>query len=173
LIGAAKFDWGGEVLASARQTMNEQQNNERIRTLEAELGPALSHFRQSVNVWSESVWSEGAGQHRPVPTARTLGWRLAAGWAVVVLLAVVSLGGVAVRRGHRQVPAVHPSMISAAAPVAAVQVGQSPAAELKPDRTVSGVEDEDLLAKVGSDVARQTPRALEPLAQLMDEDGLQ
>jgi hypothetical protein len=34
-------------------------------------------------------------------------------------------------------------------------------------------DDEDLLAKVDSDVSRQVPRAMEPLAQLMVEDETQ
>ncbi len=34
-------------------------------------------------------------------------------------------------------------------------------------------EEEDLLAKVDSDVSRETPSAMEPLAQLMAEDEVQ
>jgi hypothetical protein len=32
-------------------------------------------------------------------------------------------------------------------------------------------KDQDLLATVDSDVSREVPAAMEPLAQLMDEDG--
>jgi hypothetical protein len=34
-------------------------------------------------------------------------------------------------------------------------------------------QDEDLLASVDSDVSRAVPAAMEPLAQLMDDDGTQ
>ena len=34
-------------------------------------------------------------------------------------------------------------------------------------------EEEDLLAKVDSDVSREVPSAMEPLAQLMAEDDIQ
>jgi len=34
-------------------------------------------------------------------------------------------------------------------------------------------EEEDLLAKVDSDVSREVPSAMEPLAQMMAEDGRQ
>ena len=35
----------------------------------------------------------------------------------------------------------------------------------------AATKDQDLLATVDSDVSREVPAAMEPLAQLMDEDG--
>jgi hypothetical protein len=121
---------------------------------DTELEQVLRNFRSSVHAWSETV----AGQpHMPVRVYRT-SWRVVAGWALGCVLAAGSLTGGLYERHHRQELAK-----IAAAQQAARQ--QKLAAEQR-----ARIENEDLLAKVDSDVSREVPSAMEPLAQMMSED---
>jgi hypothetical protein len=90
---------------------------------------------------------------------RHVSWRLAAGWALGCVLAAGSVAGGVYERHHRQEAA----RIAAAAEAAQQQ---KLAAEQRTQQ-----ENEDLLAKVDSDVSREVPSAMEPLAQMMAEDG--
>jgi hypothetical protein len=128
---------------------------------DAALEQALSNFRLSVHAWSEVAYS------RPRPAAQVArqgSWRLAAGWALGCVLAAGGVaGGVYVQRHHpEEAVRIH---AAAPAPAQAARQQQQPAVA-PPVRE----EDEDLLAKVDSDVSRQVPNAMEPLAQLMTED---
>jgi hypothetical protein len=118
---------------------------------------ALRNFRSSVHAWSEAAY----GQARPVTVVRHASWRLAAGWALGCALAAGSVAGGVYERHHRQEMA----RIAAAAQAASQQ---KLAAEKRARQ-----EDEDLLAKVDSDVSREVPSAMEPLAQMMNEDEAQ
>lgn len=122
---------------------------------DAALDQALKNFRSSVHAWGEAAY----GQTRPVAVVRHVSWRLAAGWALGCVLATGSVAGGVYERHHRQEAA----RIAAAAEAAQQQ---KLAAE---ERTQK--ENEDLLAKVDSDVSREVPSAMEPLAQMMAEDG--
>ena len=84
-------------------------------------------------------------------------WRLAAGWTLGCALVAGGVSGAVYERHQRQEMAR-----IAAARVAEQQrlVREQQARE----------EEEDLLAKVDSDVSREVPSAMEPLAQLMAED---
>lgn len=130
---------------------NEQNEQGTDVTLEQ----ALKNFRSSVHAWSEATY----GQARPVAVVRHTSWRLAASWALGCVLAAGSVTGGVYERHHRQELA----KIAAAAEAARQQklVAEQHA------RT----NDEDLLAKVDSDVSREVPSAMEPLAQMMAEDG--
>ena len=90
---------------------------------------------------------------------RHTSWRLAAGWALGCVLAAGSVTGGVYERHHRQELA----KIAAAAEAARQQklVAEQRARQ----------NEEDLLAKVDSDVSREVPSAMEPLAQMMAEDG--
>lgn len=125
------------------------------------LEQALRDFRSSVRAWSDAVYSEV----RPVDVAAPRGnWRLAAGWALGCILAAGSVaGGIYVQRHQRQDAARSGAAAPVSAPVAKQQ--QQPAAAPRVHE-----EDEDLLAKVDSDVSRQVPSSMEPLAQLMAAD---
>ena len=117
------------------------------------LEQALNHFRLGVHAWSAAELS----RERPaLKVARRRSWRPAAGWALAVALAAggVATGGVYER--HQQ------QLRIAAAARAAEQ--QRVAREMQ-----ARAEEEDLLAKVDSDVSREVPSAMEPLAQLMAE----
>jgi hypothetical protein len=119
-----------------------------------ELEQALKNFRLSVHAWSAAELS----RERPaLKVARRRSWRLSAAWALAAALAAggVATGGVYER--HQQ-----QLRIAAAARVAEQQ---RVAREMQ-----ARAEEEDLLAKVDSDVSRAVPSAMEPLAQLMAED---
>lgn len=118
---------------------------------------ALKNFRASVHAWSEAEYS----QPRTVHVVHRSSWRVAAGWALGCVLAAGSLSGGLYEHHHRQEVA----RIAAAAEAAKQQ---KLAAEQRARK-----DDQDLLAQVDSDVSRQVPSAMEPLAQLMAEDEAQ
>lgn len=150
--------------------MKQRQQEERIAALEEELGEALGDFRDCARAWGHVSYGRPARNMQP---AHRLGWRLAAGWAVALLLAVITTGGVTVWRTHQTVAARHPVVRPAVVAPATAQTHAPAATAEKMEAPAADVADEDLLAKVDRDVARQTPRAMEPLAQLMDEDDAQ
>ncbi len=93
-----------------------------------------------------------------VKAARRRSWRLAAGWALGCALVAGGVSGAVYERhtgrnwrGLRQ---------------AARQAEHQRLVREQQARQ----EEEDLLAKVDSDVSREVPSAMEPLAQLMAED---
>lgn len=129
-------------------------NEEHEQQADATLEQALKNFRSSVHAWSEAAY----GHARPVAVVRHGHWRLAASWALGCVLAAGSVTGGVYERHHRQEVA----KMAAAAEAARQQ-------KLAADQRAL-TNDEDLLAKVDSDVSREVPSAMEPLAQ-MDEDG--
>jgi len=119
------------------------------------LDEALQDFRLSLHAWSESAYS---WPRRAVEPGQRRVWRLATAWALVCVLAAGGASAGLWQHHQRE-------MRNAAARVAeqerlAVQQRNQQARQ----------EDEDLLAKVDSDVSREVPAAMEPLAQLMAED---
>jgi hypothetical protein len=115
---------------------------------------ALANFRLSVMAWSEA---ELAHARTPVRTVRQRSWRLAAGWALAGVLAAGGLGGGIQEHRHK---------LEAAKIVAAAR-------EAEQRRVIAeqrAKEEEDLLANVDSDVSREVPSAMEPLAQMMDDE---
>jgi hypothetical protein len=116
----------------------------------------LSDFRSSVHAWSEAAY------HRPRPIAaasRGAVWRKAAAWALGSMLVIGAAGGGVLESRHRQ---------EAARIAAAREAQQQRAFAEERER-----EAEKELAKVDTDVAREVPNAMEPLAQLMTEDDSQ
>jgi hypothetical protein len=125
--------------------------------LDAELAQVLGDFRLSVHAWSEAAYSRPRRALAEAPRYRV--WRLATGWALgCVLVAGAVSGGVQVRHHKQQELARIATLKQAEA-----TERQRLAAEEK-DR------DEELLAKVDSDVSQEIPSAMEPLTQLMAED---
>jgi hypothetical protein len=122
--------------------------------LNSELEQALLNFRQSVHAWSEAEFNRA----RTVRVAAQSAWRPVLAWA---LGCVVVAGGVSggIYQHHRDVIArqlAHDRILHQ----------QQLAAQQKADET-----DESLLANVDTDVSRSVPAAMEPLAQLMDDNG--
>lgn len=119
--------------------------------MDAALEQTLKDFRSSVHAWSEAACNQ---PHKPVKVYAA-SWRLTASWALGCLLAVGSVAGGVYERHHEK------ELAKIAAAEAAHQQ------KLEDQRRH---ESEDLLAKVDSDVSRDVPSAMEPLAQLMTED---
>jgi hypothetical protein len=158
--------------------------------MDIELEQALKHFKASMDAWSDSAYS------RPRTAAKLAvrhSWRMVAGWALGCLLVMGSLAGAAREIYHRQelarIAAQKAAQKAAEERTAAAQVTTKPTSgqpvsaqsdKKTPAATVrkgsaaqdsAQAQDEDLLASVDSDVSRQVPAAMEPLAQLMDDNG--
>jgi hypothetical protein len=120
--------------------------------LEPDLREALGNFKSSVDAWSEASISRPREVRSPVRT----NWALVSKWALgcVVFASTVSGG---VYENHRQ-------QESAKAEAARIAEQQR---EVVAQRAK---EEVDLMAKVDSEIAREVPSALEPLASLMDEN---
>jgi hypothetical protein len=122
--------------------------------LDPELEQALKNFRLSVHAWAEAAYSRP--RTAAARTVRHRSWRLAAGWALGCVLAVGGVSGGVYEHHHRQ-------------ELARIEAARQ--AELQKQAAEQRArEEEDLLAKVDSDVSREAPSAMEPLAQLMAED---
>jgi hypothetical protein len=132
----------------------EKNSSDRELEMDAQLAQALKDFRSSVHAWSEAAYGR---PHHPVKVYRTT-WRVVASWALGCVLAAGSLGGGFYEHHHRQ------EMAKIAADAEAARL-QKLAAERRAQK-----ENEDLLAKVDSDISRDVPSAMEPLAQLMSDD---
>ncbi len=139
---------------------------------------ALRHFKASVDAWSGAAY----GQPRTAVMNPRHTWRLAATWALGCLLAVGSLAGTLYERHVREESArieATKAAIKAAQQKAAVErqaAVQPVTAAIVARRQPTAVkraanENEDLLATVDSDVSRQVPAAMEPLAQMMESTG--
>jgi hypothetical protein len=120
--------------------------------VDAALEEALKNFRMSVHAWSDAAMS----RPRTAQTVRHRSWRLAVGWALAGVLLTGGLSGGMFERQQR----IERERI-AAARLAEQQKVQ------REQRAMQ--DDEDLLAKVDSDVSREVPSAMEPLAQLMND----
>jgi hypothetical protein len=141
---------------------------------EAELQQALQNFRQSVHAWSEAEYSRPR-LLRPAVVHHT--WKWALTWAVGCVLAIGGLG-LGLYEHHQQQWAKdngaqqgqqHQAVASAthsAAPAVAAPVAEEPAQQIA--KVEAGEPDANLLAAVDSDVSRQVPSAMEPLAELME-----
>jgi hypothetical protein len=135
---------------------------------------ALKHFKASVDAWSEGAYKQ---PRTVVRTARHT-WRLAATWALGCILAAGSLAGTLYER-HVQQESARIGALKAAEQKAALErkaAIQPVTATVVTKRQPIAVkhaasENEDLLATVDSDVSRQVPAAMEPLAQMMDSNG--
>jgi hypothetical protein len=86
----------------------------------------------------------------------TTSWRVTAGWALGCALAAGTIAGGFYERHQLNEQA----KIAAAAEAARQQ-------KMEVERRNAG---EDLLAKIDTDVSREVPSAMEPLAQLMAEE---
>jgi hypothetical protein len=149
----------------------------------AELEQALKHFKASVDAWSDAAYRQ---PRTAAKLAVRHSLRMVAGWALGCLLVAGSLAGAGHEVYHRQELARLAAQKAAQQRAAGATVTAQPASaqsdKKTPAATVRKVsaaqdsaqsQDEDLLATVDSDVSRGVPAAMEPLAQLMDENGTQ
>lgn len=119
--------------------------------LDPELAHTLDLFRRSVHAWSGAVFQR---PRSPLPAARHRSlWRLASAWTLgLVLLA----GGLSAGLYHH-----HQQELARIA-------AQQKAAQQKLLAEKRARDLDEMLAKVDSDVSREVPSAMEPLAELAD-----
>ncbi len=146
------------------------------------LAEALKHFKVSVDAWSGAAYS--SPRTTVVSTVRH-SWHRAAGWALGCVLAAGSLAGGVYEHHHRQELARIAAMQAAAQKAAKERAAAEQAAAAQSalqERASAGrsnaavsANDADayLLATVDSDVSREVPAAMEPLAQLVGDSGAQ
>lgn len=123
---------------------------------DADLAEVLGNFKASLHSWSEAAYS----QPRSVRSVAHRSWRLAASWALGCALVAASLtGGIHERHLRQQQARI----------AAAEQAQKRQLAAQQQNRE----QDANLMATVDTDVSREVPSAMEPLAQLMDEGANQ
>ncbi len=144
------------------------------------LAEALGHFKASVDAWSEAAYS----RPRTVAATKRHSWRLAVGWVLGCLLAFGCLAGGVYERFHSQELARIAVMTAAQQKSAHERLARVEKFDSREKALVKHAESEssdaatspadtndDLLATLDTDVSREVPSAMEPLAQLMDENG--
>jgi len=113
----------------------------------------LRDFRLSMHAWSDAMYQ----RPRQVEVAhRRMAWRRAAAWTLGSVLVVGGAGGGLIEQQHRKEQAR----------IAAVR-------EAEQQRQIKERQAEEELAKVDTDVSREVPDSMEPLAQLMTPDETQ
>ncbi len=117
-----------------------------------EFEQVLRDFRANAHAWSEAAHSR---PRRPV--VRSRGLRLAVAWALGCVLAAGGFSGAMYEHHRREA-------------MAALQALRAREAQQQKQAAQERAADEDLLAAVDSDISREVPAAMEPLANLMDED---
>jgi uncharacterized protein HemX len=135
--------------------------------LSPDLELAIREFRLSVHAWSEAAMNRPRQALAAAPRRQV--WRLAAGWALSGVLVVGGVSAGVYAHHQQQAKVVHERVVEAPRRLAEQETKQ----ETKQDQPQARHEDEDLLAKVDSDVSRAVPNAMEPLAQLMATDESQ
>jgi hypothetical protein len=127
-----------------------------IEALDPALKQALGDFKASVRAWSDAAYN------RPRSTQSVIvrrSWRLAAGWSLAAMLLAGTVSG-GLYEHHQQVVAAQ-----IAAAHKAEQDRQAAAQRARDEAQ----QEDDILASVDTDVSREVPSAMEPLAQLTDE----
>lgn len=139
-----------------RETPRAELGSHHGAMADPELEQALRDFRSSVHAWSEAVYQ----RPRLVEVApRRIAWRKAAAWALGSVLMAGGVGGGLLEYQHRQEQAR----------IAAAREAEHQR-QLQEEKARQAEEE---LARVDSDVSREVPDALEPLAQLMSTDDTQ
>jgi len=120
--------------------------------LEPELREAIGNFKSSVDAWSDNAMSR---PREVIEPART-NWVRITRWALGCAVFIGTVSGGVYENQRQQ------GIAKAEAARFADQQRELAAERAK--------EEADLMAKVDSDIAREVPSALEPMASLMDEN---
>ncbi|HEV2214808.1 MAG TPA: hypothetical protein VGR64_05925 [Terracidiphilus sp.] len=124
--------------------------------LEPELREALDHFKAGVHAWSRAMEARSKQAFVAQPVRRGV-WRLAAAWSLGLVLTAGAASCVLYQRRQQQ-------------ELARMEQQRIAAQQAQMTRQREQAE-ENLLANVESDVSREVPSAMEPLARLMTSDG--
>jgi len=138
-----------------------------------ELGPvvgeALRDFRVSVQAWSDAAY------HRPRPAvavAHRTAWRRSVTWVLSLALSLGMVGTAGWEHHHQNEIARQHEQQQREQERRRQLAEQQAVAEQQARAQQHAQDSEDLLAKVDSDVSREVPAAMEPLAQLMTDDDI-
>lgn len=137
--------------------MNDEREHDisRVPDENLPLERALGEFRLCIRAWSEAVSPHAlAVSHAPREHSS---WRRTLAWALGVVLTVGAASGTLMDRHHQQ-----------------VLRAQAQQRELQRQRALAqerAREMDELLANVDHDISQEVPDALEPLAQMMADDG--
>ena len=121
------------------------------------LREALQDFRANVHAWSDAAYS--ARRTESVRPAAV--WRRTVAWALSLTLSIGAVSGALYDRHHQRVLAEQQHQRELQ-----MEQQQKQLAAEQHER-----DSEDLLANVDSDIAREVPAAMEPLAEMMTDDG--
>jgi hypothetical protein len=132
----------------------EPEQPDEWEALDPAMKEALGDFKGNVHAWSEAMMNRPRAAHKAV-VRRT--WMLAASGALASVLIAGAVSGGFYEHYHRQ-------------EVARIAAAQEAAHQRELAAERARVEEEDLLAKVDSDVSQEVPSALEPLASLTNDD---
>jgi len=124
--------------------------------LEPELREAISNFRSTVGAWSQAAADGVASRPREQKVTSGKNWALVTQWALASAVFVCTVSG-GIYENHRQ---------QEAAKVNAARVAE----QQRELTALRAKEEADLMAKVDTDIAREVPSALEPLASLMNDN---
>jgi uncharacterized protein HemX len=145
---------------SWRRFTNRAEEPVDIDALDPAMRQALGDFKASVHAWSDAVLSHPRTV-REVVVRRS--WRLAVGWGLTAVLLGSTLSAGLYEHHHAQVLA---QLAAQRALEKQHQLATQHAQEM-------AQQEEDLFASVDKDVSREVPSAMEPLAQLTDDDETQ
>lgn len=123
---------------------------------DARLEEALGDFRASIHAWSEATFHPSAVA---TPATHRLLWRRTLAWALGVVLTAGTASGALYERHHQQVLR---------------EQARQRELQLERQRALAAqraADMDELLARVDQDISQEVPDALEPLAQMMAEDG--
>jgi hypothetical protein len=113
---------------------------------------ALRDFRTSVHAWSEAEFSR---PRRAVSAEHRIAWRRSVIWALSLVMAA-GVAGTGVYEHHQRAEMARQIQM---------QREMEQRRQLEAQKAKEAEED---LAKIDSDIAREVPSALEPLAQMDD-----
>ncbi|MGA7107179.1 MAG: hypothetical protein WBV28_17390 [Terracidiphilus sp.] len=145
---------------SWRRFTNRAEEPVDIDALDPAMKQALGDFKASVHAWSDAVLSQPRTV-REVVVRRS--WRLAVSWGLTAVLLGSTLSAGLYEHRRAQVLA---QLAAQRALEQQHQLATQHAQEM-------AQQEEDLFASVDKDVSREVPSAMEPLAQLTDDDEAQ
>ena len=135
---------------------NRTEEPAEIEASDPALKQALGDFKASVRAWSDAAYN------RPRTVQRIVvhrSWQLAAGWSLAVALLAGTVSG-GIYEHHQRV---------VAAQIAAAHKAEQERQAAAQRAVDQAQQEDDVLASVDTDVSREVPSAMEPLAQLTDE----
>ncbi len=145
-------------MIGSEQGVSRAEERADLDGLDPALKQALGDFKASVRAWSDAAYSgpRAVGANR---TSKQ--WKFAASWGLAAVLLTSGIsGGVYLR---------HESVLQA-------QLAEQRAAEQQKQAALQArraQQEEEILASVDNAVSREVPKAMEPLAQLSEEEESQ